>query len=99
MLGEPGGGLPLECSGTMRFFCTQFAGIITEDAVEALFPRPGKGYKGPSFRVRLFGYFWVACFLVWSTPAWLYPNAARSSGETFLPFSIFRGADEVAACR
>lgn len=91
MFAELGGGLPLERSGTMRFFCTQVYGIIIEDAVKALFSaKKQKGSKRSSLGLRLMGYVWVASFLVWSTPAWLYPVAASPSGESFLPFSIVK---------
>jgi hypothetical protein len=90
-LAELAGGLSLERSGTLGFFCIQAVGIMFEDAIKAIF-RCGKprGEERPPFLYRLLGYTWVAIFLVWSTPGWLYPDAAGSPKASFLPFSLMK---------
>jgi hypothetical protein len=84
-----GGGLPVEVSGTMRFFVTQVAGIIIEDTAQELWRRL-IGDTKINIRNKVVGYIWVMSFLVWSTPAWLYPQAARPSNQSILPFSIIK---------
>ena len=89
-LAEYGAGLELQKSGTMRFFCTQAIGIMIEDGIQAIYPyfsrRSNPGSQ--TLWMRLAGYLWVVSFLVWSTPAWFYPNAAQGPQEGFLPFSV-----------
>ena len=89
-IAEYAGGLALQYSGTLRFFCTQVLGIIMEDSVEFIFrtTRPAALNISSPLWARLIGYTWVISFLFWSTPAWLYPQASAGPQEKFLPFSI-----------
>ncbi|CAI6342065.1 unnamed protein product [Periconia digitata] len=86
---EYGAGVDLGQSGSMRFFCTQAAGIVLEDAVGAVFRR----FTVPRQRrwTKFVGYVWFACWMIWSSPAWLYPKLRNNKGgasDQFLPFSI-----------
>ncbi len=88
-LAEFGGGMPLQRSGTMRFFIMQAIGITFEDIVRAVFRRIS--YRGMVERLLSYtiGYFWVASFLIWTTPGWFYPDASGPAKTPFRPFSIF----------
>ncbi|RDL36191.1 uncharacterized protein BP5553_06803 [Venustampulla echinocandica] len=87
------GGLPWSKQLTVKFFVTQALGIIIEDTVEAVY-RAICGKKRtpgpPAFWIRIVGYVWLAGFLVWSTPMWVYPGASRTSEGTrsILPYSV-----------
>lgn len=82
--------------GAMRFFCTQFLGIVVEDGVQALWSRGlggrGRGGRGERWMRRLVGYLWVMAFMVWSVPVFQYPVmvAKRPVGDELLPFSVAR---------
>ena len=90
------GGMPLKESGTTPFFLTQVIGLIIEDCAIGTYDRL-RGPSGSENRwrprlARLGGYVWVATFLCWSAPAWIYPIAARDSTARrlpFLPLSLF----------
>lgn len=87
---EIGGERPLQDSGTLRFFITQVLGIMIEDTVQATFRSArlkSEGRRRPLW-LRPLGYVWVVAFLYWSTPAWLYPDAAGPPKISFLPFTI-----------
>lgn len=82
-LAEFGGGLPVQQSGTMRFFVMQSLGIIFEDVLKAV----SANEESPVWHkamMRLLGYLWVGLFLVWTTPGWLYPDALRPPKTPFL---------------
>ncbi|OCL14832.1 putative toxin biosynthesis protein [Glonium stellatum] len=87
------GGIPFHDQGTIRFFVTQAFGIIIEDSIEALYRfsygKDCKRRRTPGW-ARAIGYVWTFAFLVWSTPAWFYPSAARTTADTrkMIPFSI-----------
>lgn len=87
---ELGGGMPLGASGTVRFFVTQILGIILEDAAVFLYlSRIQRSRKAPTIiSLKAIGYIWVLMFIVWSTPAWLYPIALRPVDAPIVPFSI-----------
>lgn len=93
-LAEFGGGRKLREFGTLRFFVTQ----AFEDSVQAMSRSVGTRYQARclSRGARPIGYIWVAVFLFWSTPAWLYPDAATPPKKSFLPFTIL-GAGATAA--
>ena len=89
-------GMPLNESGVLQFFCTQTLGIIVEDGIQAFF-NSSRGKTAiqtpPSTLTRCIGYAWVIGFLIWSTPAWLYPQASRpinAGPSSFLPYSIIQ---------
>lgn len=92
-IAELGGGLALQDSGTLRFFCTQVLGIMIEDSVQvayrSLCNRSVPHRSAPWMKV--IGYAWVLMFFFWSTPAWLYPNAAKGAAQGFLPFRVMSG--------
>lgn len=90
-------GMPVQYYGVVQFFCTQPFGIMIEDAVRACYTRltRGSGKSRDTLPHTLFthciGYAWVAAFLLWSTPAYLYPQASRpvAAGQSsLLPYSI-----------
>lgn len=67
-----------------KFFLLQAFGIMVEDAVQAM--AGGLAIPGP-FR-RVLGYMWVAVFLVWSTPVWMYPPMRQGDSGHMIPFSL-----------
>lgn len=79
-------GVPLLESGAMRFFMLQALAIMFEDAVSAalrqLFRRKSKNF-GSSLKPM--GYFWVAAWLVWSSPTWIYSSMRRATGAPLIP--------------
>lgn len=90
VLAEYGGGRPFKRSGTMRFFLTQVLGIIIEDGVGMIKILVLRGKESYPKVEKLIGYIWVILFLIWSTPAWLYPDLSQSQTQPFLPFSFFK---------
>jgi hypothetical protein len=64
---------------------------MMEDAVKEVLLDPivARGYMSPLTR-RFLGCVWVGCFLAWSTPGWLYPDAVRGAKTPFLPFSMVK---------
>ena len=81
-------GIPLGESGAMRFFCIQAAGIMFEDAAQALFNRLRGGEMTDKSRraTRAAGYLWVVAWLSWTSPIWIYPAMARDKGAPLVPF-------------
>lgn len=98
-------GIPVRDSGVFRFFLTQIAGIAFEDAAGALYRALSARYAGGGggrqdpWWIRIPGYAWVAAFLAWTTPCWVYPIAATPPGRPMLPFSVVRPAREMLAGR
>ncbi|KAH8586208.1 membrane bound O-acyl transferase family-domain-containing protein [Bisporella sp. PMI_857] len=86
-------GIPFRESGSVSFFCLQALGILLEDIVQAIYQRLGNRNKRTSQQwTRVVGYLWVIAFLIWTTPAWVYPQMARTKpGAKYdvLP-SVFR---------
>lgn len=88
-------GFPRPYTGSIIFFMTQAAGIMLEDAVQAGY-RAVRGVQlgtPPTPLARAFGYIWLAFFLIWSTPIWIYARQHASKGEeseNMLPFSLLR---------
>ncbi|CAD6446129.1 4e9caf82-547c-4e00-923f-874d61be0b17 [Sclerotinia trifoliorum] len=84
----------------VHFFVTQALGIVVEDFVSLAFSKmmgqkdKKKKTGPPSLAQRLIGYLWVAAFMTWSGPVWLYPQASRpvlpGTNSSFLPYSIIR---------
>lgn len=103
-VGHDVGGAVEARGGAMRFFCTQYVGVVIEDAVQALSRRggpgkggderskgeEGKGNRGQAWWKRWVGRVWVATFLVWSTPTFQYPVllVKRRTGDEMLALSI-----------
>jgi len=88
---ESATGLSLQQSGAVRFFCTQAVGIMIEDIVKETFVDRSLKRGQASATIRhVLGYVWVVCFLAWSTPAWLYPDAVKGPKTPFLPFSFVK---------
>lgn len=74
------GGIPFNQQGSIRFLVTQAVGITAEDVVQSIYRKArGSGRKGsyPPISIRVVGSIWTLAFLVWSTPAWFYPEAHR----------------------
>ena len=82
--------MSLQQSGTMRFFVMQALGIMFEDAIKTVVGRGEKIRRLAGLATRLFGYTWTIFFLVWTTPTWLYPDAAEPPKTLFLPFSLVK---------
>ena len=70
---------------------------MLEDALQAMYRKffsEGQGKQVRSVPVRwqmYIGYLWVAIFLIWSTPAWIYPALRENKGEDkdiLLPYSF-----------
>jgi hypothetical protein len=68
---DVGGGLPVRQSGAFYFFCVQALGIVIEDGVQAVW-RKVTG-RDAGVLGRIVGYAWVAAWVVWSSPVWVYP--------------------------
>jgi hypothetical protein len=68
-------GHDLAKSGSMQFFMTQAAGIMLEDAVQAIYYSVSgeKKIDPPPLWRKIVGYVWVIVFAVWSTPVWSFP--------------------------
>jgi len=72
----------------MRFFLTQVAGIMLEDAVGAAW---NGGLSGGRKEWRQgVRFIWVISFLTWATPVWSYPNILRQreGADVMFPVSI-----------
>ncbi|KAF2865631.1 membrane bound O-acyl transferase family-domain-containing protein [Massariosphaeria phaeospora] len=90
-------GMPAHELGVFRFFCTQAFGVLFEQSVISVFrsvrgvAEKEKEREKPPVWMRAVGFVWVAGFMAWSGPAWLYPQAARAPRQgatSFLPFSV-----------
>lgn len=79
-------GIPSLESGAMRFFILQALGIMLEDAVSAVLGRlcPRK-FRNISSSLKPLGYVWVATWLMWSSPTWIYSSMRRATGEPLIP--------------
>lgn len=88
---DVGGGIPFEQQGSIRFLVSQALGIAAEDVVQAVYKRlRGKEehHKETQLWIRIVGNVWTLAFLVWTTPAWFYPEANRRQMNP-LQFSLF----------
>lgn len=88
---DVGGGIPFDQQGSVRFLVTQALGITAEDVVQTVYKRfRGKQdqYTETPRWIRMVGNVWTLVFLVWSTPAWFYPEANRRQMNP-LQFSFF----------
>lgn len=88
------GGMTVQESGSLQFFCTQALGIIIEDMAQAIYfsrLQTKKVIRSSPLWARLLGYVWLGTFLVWSSPVVIFPAIRRNRGEPkdeILPFSI-----------
>jgi hypothetical protein len=83
----------------LHFFNTHALGVVVEDLVRLAWFK-AKGQEGkkkekvrpPSLVNRIIGYLWVASFMIWSGPVWLYPQASKpaplGTSSSFVPYSI-----------
>lgn len=67
-----------------KFFLLQAFGVMVEDGVQATVG--GMAIPGPCRR--MIGYMWVAVFLVWSTPVWMFPPMRQGDSGPMVPFSL-----------
>jgi len=86
----------------LHFFLTQALGVVVEEIVQPAFMKLlGRRTKAekeqdgpPSSMNRLFGYLWVAAFMTWSGPVWLYPQASSTASpgqsNSFVPYSFIK---------
>lgn len=90
-------GMPVSSSGAIRFFLTQAFGILVEDIVVSIYCGfLARGRPRPSYYYLLekgVGFMWVGVFMVWSSPAYVYPlmyrvNTGRE--DSVIPFSIMK---------
>ncbi|TGO61259.1 hypothetical protein BOTNAR_0131g00050 [Botryotinia narcissicola] len=84
-------GLKWKQSGVVRYFLTQYFGIVLEDIVKELSSKFGI-LRSEKLR-NVIGYVWVFLFQVWSVPAWMYPQLVGIKGgpeDEPLPFSVVR---------
>ncbi|MCJ1282376.1 hypothetical protein MMC26_001699 [Xylographa opegraphella] len=85
-------GISLQESGAVRFFCTQVVGIAIEDVfLSAYRSRLNTTQQVPFLSERLAGYIWVAAFLTWSSPVYMYPIMERRMTDetsTVVPYSF-----------
>lgn len=72
---DAGGGVTFTESGALRTFCTQALGVVIEDAVQYVYRTHLKrsGQNEITMFERCVGYIWVLSFLIWSSPAWVFP--------------------------
>ena len=96
-------GLAVHESGAIRFFCTQFVGVIIEDAAIWLYKRFARSAPDLSERStttrekdiklshRVIGMIWVVLFLSWSYPSYMYPLMYRTRAgydDGVVPWSV-----------
>ena len=87
-------GLSLTQSGAMHFFWTHALGIVFEDFIVSIYrslsgsnAKARAAYRGE----KLIGYLWVALFMTWSTPMYMFPILQRSTADfndSPIPFSV-----------
>ena len=84
----------------MTFFCTQAVGIIIEDGAQTFYHWAMPDRKDALIHqpfAKILGYIWVVIFMVWSTPAWIYPSLYANRGEDkdlIVPFSLVKATYE-----
>jgi hypothetical protein len=75
--------------GTFIFFPLQTLGLIIEDAAIHLYKK-ATGRTSAGWWAYALGYVWVALWMTWSVPMWVYPTLRRG-GEGMVPYSFIRG--------
>ena len=87
-------GISWQKSGAIRFFCTQVFGILIEEAWLTLYrwsPSLQKMCRSRVPWVKMIGRAWVAAFLVWTVPSYMYPMmriTRNGSKDSILPYSV-----------
>lgn len=85
LFADAGGGLSMHQSGALQFFCMQALGIMVEDGVQAIYRQFSRDTRsGPGNAERIAGYIWVVCFLVWTSPVWVFPATLKMREEEAL---------------
>ncbi|KAF1962570.1 hypothetical protein CC80DRAFT_589074 [Byssothecium circinans] len=87
-------GVSFHDSGALRFFLVQALGMIVEDSVLRAYHLliPSSRLRLSNTAARIAGFLWVAAFLVWSVPAYMYPMLWRANqglDDSTIPFSLF----------
>jgi len=96
-IGDSSAGIPVRQSGALRFFLTQAGGLIMEDLVSKLYFHPERASKPSNKLERVVGFVWVASFLTWSVPAYVYPMMWRTQlglNDSTIPFTLFESNSE-----
>ena len=83
----------MQQSGALQFFCVQAVGIMTEEGFQHVYRRY-VGSKPGSYLAtaeKVVGYTWVAFFVVWTSPVWVYPVVLdMKKEEALLGFDAFK---------
>lgn len=76
-------GLPRPYGANVHFFMTQAVGIMLEDTVQTMYRAIRGVQRGtpPTTATRLVGYIWLALFLSWSTPVWIYTRLRVTTAD------------------
>ncbi|KAF2499668.1 hypothetical protein BU16DRAFT_279495 [Lophium mytilinum] len=92
LLDDLSSGVSVHDSGAMRFFVAQALGMIIEDSITRVYGSLPKRAKLSRLLERVVGFIWVALFLTWSVPAYMYPMMWRGNlglNDSTIPFSFF----------
>jgi hypothetical protein len=95
LLDDLASGVQLQSSGAMQFFIFQVVGIVLEDIAIKMYL--SSWLTMPRAMERCFGYIWVAGWLTWTVPGYMYPMMWRTNmglNDSTIPFTLFRGGDE-----
>ena len=89
---DTGGGLTMQQSGALQFFCMQALGIMMEDGVKALYKRlTAVTWRLPRSVEHAIGYTWVLFFFVWTSPVWVFPATLQmQEKEAMLSLSALK---------
>ena len=79
---DMGGGLTMQQSGALQFFCMQALGIMMEDGVKEAYKHlTNVTGRLPHSMERAIGYAWVLFFFVWTSPVWVFPATLQMKEE------------------
>jgi hypothetical protein len=85
-------GISFRDSGAMKAFIAQALGLIIEEIVMSIYQRLPRHARFAENWEKALGFTWVALFLTWSVPAYIYPMMWRSNQglmDSTIPFSLF----------
>ena len=85
-------GISVRNSGAMKAFVAQALGLIVEDIAMSIYQRLPRCARFAGHFKKALGVIWVALFLTWSVPAYIYPMMWRSNQgllDSTIPFSLF----------